>query len=67
MLIVGRCCACQKLRDGDGNYVEPEQLILPAEVGYSDGFCPPCFRATYPDYAHLAGDEGEREGLHAER
>ena len=67
MLIVGRCCRCKKLRDGDGNWVEPDQIILPAEVRYSDGFCPPCFRTQYPDYAHLADDEGERWVTHAER
>lgn len=64
MTISRRCCACKKVRDADGNYVEPDQLILPRDVAYSDGFCPPCFRAAYPDYAHLAGDEGEREVAH---
>ena len=56
MVMVGRCCVCKKLRDDEGDFVGPEALDLPPDQEFSDTFCIPCFRLTYPDHAHLVSD-----------
>lgn len=59
MANIGRCCECKRLRDAAGNYVEPEDLDVPAGAEFTDGFCKPCFRTRYPDYAHIVEDRVE--------
>lgn len=51
---VGRCCVCKRLRDAAGDWLEPEDLDVPADAAFTDTFCKPCFRTQYPDYAHIA-------------
>lgn len=53
MILITRCCLCKKLRNGQGEFVDANQLTIPEESDFSDTFCRPCFLQKYPDYAHL--------------
>jgi len=45
------CASCKKIRDDTGYWTQVESFIIKrADVQFSHGICPECYKVLYPDY-----------------